>query len=840
MAGALTKTAILKDSNATEGGTSALEEQFPWLEGLRKSLLLGAAPDEVATGSVLDPRATKRNASMRAGAEVGFPINTALQVIPGLAPILKWAGGGGKAAEAISKYMQATGMELNAMPGGKKAMARAAVEDLKIPGFTPDELQGAVRRDDFITKFGSKADREAALAKRVQSQAEDAAIQDAADLAVGAGAVSPARAVRARQSGPAVAPDYYRQLEADKGQGAVLSAVRAGKHLKPDGAGGYIGAPRTVDSPQGLGALRRGIDSQFDDGVEAIAYSDPDRLGTWYDRAKEGIAASAEPHQLDRVLDQHAVYSAGVSPESELGFALKHLNSRANGDPTMAYRGAGMRNLDSAEAAGVPTPLAFKVGEYRAKNDPRLPNTGLFGVNDFRAAQGFGYTTPDGAIWKGGVSDTMHPFMDAETALAVDRANAAGVGGRTDWQGPHLQEVPWVYGKAQDLYTRGSAPKARFGGENGRELAVQEANNTARDYMYKHAGSATYESVPGASTGHVPSILDASPAAKKVYSEVGPWAVDSPYTLGEAPTVGAGKRDAIYSAIGYRQLPSVESAGAYRNSRGVVEHNPMTIARPLLDFPTGGVGLVDDGTQNVLSAAERFRAAMDAQEAGAWNLPNSMASTAQKNGLVLDSRAAGDTLTGAQPSAEQLMAVNDVLDKAGFSSRLGATASNRGMHVFPYNGTDGVTQTAMRELKKIYPELQKAFPSEISPALSNTGYVPGIGKWGKGSVDPTAPFSGEATAGVLEDFAKLHPNVTQNISESEAVRNAIRAKTGRDADLPGAREDIQNMRKFFSEADWAKAVDLIRKGMTPAAALAAMGYSLNSMASPVPEGGANP
>ena len=67
------------------------------------------------------------------------------------------------------------------------------------------------------------------------------------------------------------------------------------------------------------------------------------------------------------------------------------------------------------------------------------------------------------------------------------------------------------------------------------------------------------------------------------------------------------------------------------------------------------------------------------------------------------------------------------------------------------------------------------------------------------------------------------------------MRRAIRAKTERDAALPGAREDIQNMRKFFTDADWSKAVDLIRKGATPAAALAAMGYSLNSMAGPAPE-----
>jgi hypothetical protein len=38
------------------------------------------------------------------------------------------------------------------------------------------------------------------------------------------------------------------------------------------------------------------------------------------------------------------------------------------------------------------------------------------------------------------------------------------------------------------------------------------------------------------------------------------------------------------------------------------------------------------------------------------------------------------------------------------------------------------------------------------------------------------------------------------------------------------------MRQFFSEANWPKAVELIRKGLSPAAAIAALGYSASAMA----------
>jgi len=68
------------------------------------------------------------------------------------------------------------------------------------------------------------------------------------------------------------------------------------------------------------------------------------------------------------------------------------------------------------------------------------------------------------------------------------------------------------------------------------------------------------------------------------------------------------------------------------------------------------------------------------------------------------------------------------------------------------------------------------------------------------------------------------------LGESEDVRKALKGKIKRDAALPNARADIQETRRFFSEADWPKAVALIRQGYTPAAALAALGYSASSMA----------
>jgi hypothetical protein len=687
---------------------------------------------------------------------------------------------------------------------------------------------GGALTGENLANFGQKAEREAKILKKI-------AAMDSSQ----AGLLDDVEGTFKKAQRGKVEPDAFRTMLADQGEEATLKAVRKGAHLKADGNNGNVGAPRHVNSPGKLGHMRKELDQQFSEGVSALEEADPLRNGTWYDRAKAAQAKTNEPYQLPRSLEQHAVYSAGVSPEAELGFALKHGNSRAMGfDEERAYRGPGAKTLDSAVAEERPAKLAFKVGEYHDKNDPRLKNEGLFGVNDFRAAQGFGYTQNiDGKMspWKGGVTDTMHPFMDGETALMVDRARSKAIGGRTDWQGPHLQEVPWVYGKAQDLYSRGK--NARYAGPPGvgEGQALRDANNTFEDYLYKHTGSATHEAIPGKSTGHVPGLLEADDATKQAYSNAGRWDVPAPEVNGllDDPLqagIGAGNRDALYGAQGFRQLPSLQGTGAYKNSAGQLETNPLTISRPLMDFPTGGNGgRLADTRAKTMSATERFRAATDAQEAGAWNLPNTSKSLTGQNSMVFDSRGHGGTATeGVMPTGPQLDAMTGLLDDTGY----GVTSTSRGALLYPYNPA-ATPKDLQAALKKAGPGLQEAYPvGRPEKAITSSGYVPGIGKWDDAgeNILPTRPFSGEATAGLLDELASAPPEVARQIGESEGVRSIIRKKTARDAALPGARQDIQNMRNFLSEADWPKAVEMIRKGMKPAAAVAALGYSINSMA----------
>lgn len=705
--------------------------------------------------------------------------------------LLSPGGGKGKVIEEAAEQ------------GAKQAAEQAAETASKnVVEQMPEALRG----------FGeTKAKREAATAARLKQQ-QAAPPADPATRAKGAGKREKADAT------------VYRRMYEEQGPEAVLRAAQRGEHLKPKPGGGYVGAPRTVQSGPQLGAVRRSFDSQVQQGADAIAYADPGRMGNWYDRAKEGFVQSTEPFQLDRALDTHAVYSAGVAPETELAFALKHGNSRALDTGEMAYRTAGMNTLDKAVAANAPTKLAPKVGEYRGKNDPRRPEKSPFGVNDFRNAQAWSYTDPAGNPWKAGATPQMHQFMDAESALAVDRANKRGTGGRSDWTGAMLQEVPWVYNKAEDIYGRGK--KGRFkGGTPGMIAALREANKTTADFFPKHAGSATYEYVPGANTGHLPQIADLPFEQRKAYGDVGRWDADAQLGPGQDAfstpygDVGAGRRDALYSALGFRQLPSIDSVGNYRNSAGVVEQNPMTIARPLLDFRTGGKGIapntVNPNTVKSTQAVETLRGVIDAQENMAMNLPVTMASRKGKSNLLLD--------RGMPPNREEMNSILDALRGTGFESDV--TATNRGALIFNFQDDQA---KALRGLLKRQDALERALPGSLATKAGNEGfYIPAMS-----SADEAN--QGIATTRALQAFADAPEAAALNVGESESVRDIIKKKMARDEARGGARPDIQEMRRFFAEADWPKAVKLMRKGMTPAAAVAALGYSLNAMAGEAP------
>mgnify|MGYP003654694971 CR=1 FL=1 len=700
------------------------------------------------------------------------------------------------------------------------------------------EIQGP---PDPLQNFGRKQTEDTARQKKIEKSAQ------AKPVAKQKIVTGPRREAR-----PGT---YYREMAETQGPDAVLNAAKQNDHLQRTPSGGFIGAPRDIKSNQAIYALRNRLDRNVEEGAVAINYADPTRpAGSWYPRAKDGMAETSEPWRIGRDVEQHSAYSAGVSPASETDLALKHATSRAIGDPRRAKYQLQADTLDSAVAQERAAILGEKTGEYGPKIDPREMTAGQFGVNDFRNAQNFGYTDPTGKPWKAGVTSPMHQVMDAETALQVDRLNQNATGRRTDWSGPMTQEVPWVNGKAQDLYELRAGASYPVG-RQGKIQALRDANKTMADAIPKHSFSATHEQMPGLNTGHMKQIHDFDTVDKDAYSRSVPWALrnNEAKLYGDQTmpaTVGAGDRDVLHSAAQFRTLPSQEHIGRYTNSAGDVENNLSNVSTALVDMKTGEQS-VNQNTMDVLEAIENQRGGLDAQEASAGHIVHTAKNipASEQNAAILD--------TGRVPlDGNQIDALNAKL--AALRSKPKEVAKFENQRALPGGGQKQWVPTqrefvveALRDGTglNVSPSSRGALIADFNTAYDQPAVAAESIKLARKSGLPIEPGKlesfflpheygqGQKTSSILQKYADLpegvSQTVSQNISESPDVRKVIKDQMGRDSSPisgEGARADLQMMRKFFSEADWSKAVKMIRKGATPAAATAALGYSLSSMA----------
>ena len=428
-------------------------------------------------------------------------------------------------------------------------------------------------------------------------------------------------------------PKQIRGLPVDEG----IEIARKEGHLKqlssPSnkkllGTGKYIGGPRNINTKQQLTKMRENFDK--------FVARDP-RGGDWYDRYRADLnkVTGEDPVSNKWMAAQEGQWSAGVSPQAELGFSIKENNAMLAGMPEKAGRPLMHKALVDATETGDVNKLISgpKTGEYRDHITPgsKLAKTAT-GVNDFRHAINLGFTEASGIPQRQGLSSQQHLFADYETALAVDRANSAKLGGRSNWTGEQLQAAPWVTQKGDDLfgngdaYRRRAAQQLKFEQANdispekiealARENAFNDANKQIGDYFPKHTAYATYESQPGPTTGHLPGLQGIPDAAKDAIHE------NPLSSFGTAP----GDRDSIYSGLRYgdtgvaaRVMPTVQSQGIYQPPTGPLEMNLGEVARPLVGIKRlpDGQGELAAADRTILEAGETMRAALAGQDAGA-------------------------------------------------------------------------------------------------------------------------------------------------------------------------------------------------------------------------------
>jgi len=593
----------------------------------------------------------------------------------------------------------------------------------------------------------------------------------------------------------------------------AMDLARRGGHLKQDPrTGQFVGAPRGITSQRALHAMRKRLDEAIERGVEG---------GDWYHRAQAGtLEVTGSPAQARGFADEQALWSAQSNPDANLGFALTGHNAAAIGGagavPRVRTKAQTKKFVRSITEGGQAT-KGPKVEPYFNKLDPTIPSNHI-PVNDIWHFRTFGYKGPEKSLFSSGGTQQMHAFVDAETLLAAERANARRLGGRTDWDAGSVQAAPWVYNKGKSLHQR--FPKRFPTLEDG----YREAAKTYNDHFPKYTASATYESVPGAGTGHLPEIQGGSRATREAYT-------DDPRSSWEMED----GRDALYAEGGIYTRPTIKTTGAFTNPEGVLEVNPGRTARPLVSLGGNkGNPRIGEPSRTGMQAAEQTRAYLDAQVGGAFNKAFPLGDSPSPQ--VKHANAFQVALT--RPiTPEEMLQVAELAKREGYH-----VAESDGGLSFMRN-TDDIGAHGRADGQEIERRLKGGLADDLAGVLPD-------GNIRRAKVDadyrPTGldgpAGTGQATASLLKRLDD--PEIARLVEawdQSPVIRQKAQDRFERDAQLAleqgmVVREDIQRARQIIAAGGFTALRDALKAGV----ALPALGMFLlrdrESAGPPAPDG----
>lgn len=697
----------------------------------------------------------------------------------------------------------------------------------------------------------------------------------------------PASAVSGIASGArrrAPRPTYRNMAEVPTLRGVdrdeAINMARAEAHLIPSGGrsgGAYLGGPRSIRSRKALNAMRKRLDERVAAGA---GYAD------WYTRYRQDVErVTSTPQQRRMMAGQQAQYSAQASPEGEMASTSREIsNLLAYGYPGKVRTPAQARASAAAAATGDPTDfqLGLKTGAYKGHLDPTLPRPpGATGTNDFRHFRNLGFTEADGSDQVAAGNPAMHKWADYETALAVDRANNAKLGGRTDWTGEEIQAAAWVTQKGDDLFDQrrtnyiaaAAVADPTLSGDAllaaAKKSAYDEAGKTIGDFFEKHITSATYEAQPYYAAGHLAKSAQADHAARAAFA-------GDPLSMWD---LAPGNRDAIYDAfrhlgryggesgLAMRVAPTVDMQGIYMPPGGAaLETNPGKVARPLTGFFNQDGKRMPLADRAILNAAEATRGYIDVQGASTWN--KAWPGTTAKSHISLVAGRPGPAK--AVPEAE-LMEMREYFAERGLPDVID---TGRGLTITSFDGPGGGMERLTQRLSKLTDgkigaqqlddleagkttlkdlaaltkgkltesklkgilegTISKAQLIEMSAYLEakgykgvsrarvDSGYKSYEGAWEAGM------GSGEATARFLGYMDEAGPEVRAHLNASSDIPTVALARLERDdawrSQWGATREDIQNARRIIGEGPgW---IDRLEKALARGELLPAVGAAI--------------
>lgn len=511
--------------------------------------------------------------------------------------------------------------------------------------------------------------------------------------------------------------------------GDALKAARSEPHLIQSKGGQYVGAPRGMTSTDDILKMR----ANFDERVAAGAHG-----ADWYTRGRRfNVASQPSRARQSEAAREQAIWSSQADPDPNLNWAVHAATAREAGPgviPRILRTGAQVRKYLENKALGL------KTGPYAQHLDPTQQH-GTTGTNDIWHGRAFGYKGEGDKLFARQFSAQEHRFLDYETILAVDRANAKNLGGRSNWTPEELQASAWVATKGREIAAR-------------RNLTVPEGMAIARksypEYAPKYTVSATSEQIPGQSTGL--GLLAADDAAQFTRESI--WGV------------GPHGQDTLLGEVtGGYTMPSQKAVGAYRNQAGQWEYNPVEVHRQLVPFEAkGSARFIPAYMREGLSSTQAVRGLLDMQEGSAW----SKVITHGKGPFN-----AFNLNTAKAPTKSQMRRTVEVAEKYNID----VVANKDGGLAFTKFGADetqGAQKAVARELNKL---LKGDLGNDLRKVYKDADFV--RGKWDGDYIDLSKELAiGQAGKGLattkvlgrLNELKKVAPGFYDNLINSTGVQ----------------------------------------------------------------------
>lgn len=421
--------------------------------------------------------------------------------------------------------------------------------------------------------------------------------------------------------------------------------ARAGGHLKQNpNTGQYIGAPRGVDSPGKLGAMRRKVDQKVEEGLFNA---------NWYDRARDTAEevtgfrggmdpASTEGRMASLFARGSAAYSPQASPANEINSFLRQHNAKVlAGQDVQARMADQMTNvaraydIDPVTGRITLTPerieLGNKTGPYADAKDPTIPEETLYKTaNDLWHGRVFGYrgdaTNPD-VLFDRGFTPQEHGFLTGENLLMADRAGAKGLvppgeaapynwtprsGQAATWGAERLRQMVDAQNEMLAKYQKDLAKyeRAKAAGKRASKPATPEVRSL-QEMMAEAAGgidnaanlntaAITAEFAPGSTSGFFRGFGNVPSAVQEQFAR--------------ESLAQRGDYNPVLGALSVFQRPIRSVQGEWvDNATGAVERNLTDVSRPLVDKRNSVLGVNDQGAPKLggMRMSDQSRAGLE-------------------------------------------------------------------------------------------------------------------------------------------------------------------------------------------------------------------------------------